>query len=75
MCSVSRRYGSSKVSSSSDSSRNAVIPVDVERQSKVLSWLLLKLENKGLKSSELRVIAGDGGASRFLGPGVLKVFK
>ena len=52
-----------------------MIPVDVERQSKVvLSWLL-KLENKGLKSSELRVIAGDGGASRFLGPRVLKVFK
>ena len=52
-----------------------MIPVDVERQSKVLSWLLLKLENKGLKSSELRLIAGEGGASRFLGPGVLRVFK
>ena len=61
MCSLTRRYGGSKVLSL-DCSRKSVMPVDVERQSNVLS-LLLRRENKGLKRPERNVGA-------FLGVGM-----
>ncbi len=68
MCSLTRQYWGSKVLSL-DCSRKSVMPVDVERQSNVLS-LLLRRENKGLKRPERNAGAGDGGASSFLGVGM-----